>query len=205
MVYILQNLRQRQKTSDIDTLLVIQYKYYKIREVGGKIMYQKGQYIIYGIRGVCEVMDIITIDRPDGPKDRLYYVLRPYYQQDSKIVTPVDSEKTITRPLLSKEEALELIDKISDVKEMEMTNDKQREERYKEALKTCDCRVWISMIKALYLRRKDRLEQGKKMTDLDERYFKTAEDNLYSELALSLGMKKDEMVSYITERVLAEA
>ena len=75
----------------------------------------------------------------------------------------------------------------------------------KEALKTCDCRVWISMIKALYLRRKDRLEQGKKMTDLDERYFKTAEDNLYSELALSLGMKKDEMVSYITERVLAEA
>ena len=168
-------------------------------------MYQKGQYIIYGIRGVCEVMDIIRIDRPDGPKDRLYYVLRPYYQQDSKIVAPVDSEKTITRPLLSKEEALELIDKISDVKEMEVTNDKQREERYKEALKTCDCRVWISMIKALYLRRKDRLEQGKKMTDLDERYFKTAEDNLYSELALSLGMKKDEMVSYITERVLAEA
>ena len=57
----------------------------------------------------------------------------------------------------------------------------------------------------MYMRRKDRLEQGKKMTDLDERYFKTAEDNLYSELALSLGMKKDEMVSYITERVLAEA
>lgn len=42
-------------------------------------MYQKGQYIIYGIRGVCEVMDIIKIDRPDGPKGRLYYVLRPYY------------------------------------------------------------------------------------------------------------------------------
>ena len=88
---------------------------------------------------------------------------------------------------------------------MEVTNDKQREERYKEALKTCYCRVWISMIKALYLRRKVRLEQGKKMTALVERHFKTAEDNLYSELALSLGMKKDEMVSYITERVLAEA
>ena len=46
MVYYLQNLRRRQKTSDIDTFLVIQYRYYKIREVGGKIMYQKGQYII---------------------------------------------------------------------------------------------------------------------------------------------------------------
>lgn len=167
-------------------------------------MYQKGQYIIYGIRGVCEVTDVITIDRPDGPKGRLYYELRPYYQKDSKIVAPVDSEKTITRPLLSREEAMKLINSISEVSEMEVINDKQREERYKEALKTCDCRVWVSMIKTLYLRRKDRLEQGKKMTDLDERYFKTAEDNLYSELALSLGMPREEMAGYITERVLAE-
>ena len=167
-------------------------------------MFDKGQYIIYGIRGVCEVMDITTIDRPGGPQGKLYYVLRPYYHQDSKIVTPVDSDKTVIRPLLTREEALELIDRIQDVQEMEVTEDKQREERYKEALKTCDCRVWVSMIKALYLRRKDRIEQGKKMTDLDERYFKTAEENLYSELALSLGMSRDEMVDYIKGRVLAE-
>ena len=167
-------------------------------------MFEKGQYIIYGIRGVCEGMDITTIDRPGGPQGKLYYVLRPYYHQDSKIVTPVDSDKTVIRPLLTREEALELIDRIQDVQEMEVTEDKQREERYKEALKTCDCRVWVSMIKALYLRRKDRIEQGKKMTDLDERYFKTAEENLYSELALSLGMSRDEMVDYIKERVLAE-
>ena len=167
-------------------------------------MFEKGQYIIYGIRGVCEVMDITTIDRPGGPQGKLYYVLRPYYHQDSKIVTPVDSDKTVIRPLLTREEALESIDRIQDVQEMEVTEDKQREERYKEALKTCDCRVWVSMIKALYLRRKDRIEQGKKMTDLDERYFKTAEENLYSELALSLGMSRDEMVDYIKGRVLAE-
>lgn len=167
-------------------------------------MFEKGQYIIYGIRGVCEVMDITTIDRPGGPQGKLYYVLRPYYHQDSKIVTPVDSDKTVIRPLLTREEALELIDRIQDVQEMEVTEDNQREERYKEALKTCDCRVWVSMIKALYLRRKDRIEQGKKMTDLDERYFKTAEENLYSELALSLGMSRDEMVDYIKGRVLAE-
>lgn len=168
-------------------------------------MFEKGQFIIYGIRGVCEVMDITTVDRPGGAKGKLYYVLRPYYQQDSKIVTPVESEMTVTRPLLSREEALELIDGIAQVEEMAVTEDKQREERYKEALKTCDCRVWVSMIKALYLRRRERQEQGKKMTDLDERYFKTAEENLYSELALSLGMPREEMVNYITERVLAES
>ena len=38
-------------------------------------MYEKGQYIVYGIRGVCQVADIITIDHPVGPKGRLYYEL----------------------------------------------------------------------------------------------------------------------------------
>ena len=167
-------------------------------------MFEKGQYIIYGIRGVCEIMDIKTIDRPGGPKGKLYYELRPYYHQDCKIVTPVDSDKTVIRPLLTRDEALCLIDRIQDVKEMEVTEDKQREERYKEALKTCDCHVWVSMIKALYLRRQDRTRQGKKMTDLDERYFKTAEENLYSELALSLEMPREKVVDYIKSRVVEE-
>ena len=43
-------------------------------------MYEKGQYIVYGIRGVCQVADIITIDHPVGPKGRLYYELHPYNQ-----------------------------------------------------------------------------------------------------------------------------
>ena len=66
-------------------------------------MYEKGQFIIYGVRGVCEVVDITTLDRPGGSEGKLYYVLRPYAQKASKIVTPVDSEKTVTRPLLSRE------------------------------------------------------------------------------------------------------
>ena len=42
-------------------------------------MYEKSQYIVYGIRGVCKVTDIITIDHPVGPKGRLYYELRNIY------------------------------------------------------------------------------------------------------------------------------
>ena len=74
-------------------------------------------------------MDIKVIDRPGGPKGKLYYELRPYYHQDCKIVTPVDSDKTVIRPLLTRDEALCLIDRIQGVKEMEVTQDKQREER----------------------------------------------------------------------------
>lgn len=98
-------------------------------------MYEKGQYIVYGIRGVCQVADIITIDHPVGPKGRLYYELHPYNQKDGKIVTPVDSEKTITRLLLTRPEAEALIQEIPQIKEMTVANDKQREERYKRGFK----------------------------------------------------------------------
>ena len=165
-------------------------------------MYEKGQYIVYGIRGVCQVADIITIDHSVGPKGRLYYELRPCNQKDGKIVTPVDSEKTITRLLLTRPEAEALIQEIPQIKEMTVANDKQREERYKEALKTCDCRVWVSMIKALYLRKQDRIEHKKKVTDLDERYFRMAEDYLNSELSLALDISKEKINEYIKERIV---
>ncbi len=166
-------------------------------------MYEKGQYIVYGIRGVCQVMDITTMERPGSPEGRLYYVLRPCCQTNGKIVAPVDSKMTVMRPVISRDEALELIDGMDDVPELTVTNDKLREERYKEALKSCDCQVWVSMMKALYLRRRERMARGKRMTDLDERYFRTAEDNLYSELSLALGVPKEEMSEVIRKRVKA--
>lgn len=160
-------------------------------------MYEKGQYIIYGIRGVCQVTDIITLDK----NGRLYYELHPLEQKDSRIVAPVDSTKTLTRALLTKEEALELLAEMKDIPVMELINDKQKEERYKEAMRTCDCRVWVSMIKALYLRKLDRKEQGKRMTEVDERYFRSAEENLHTELSVSLGISKDEMREYIKKQM----
>ena len=69
-------------------------------------------------------------------------------------------------------------------------------------LKVCDCRTWVSMLKALSVRKKLRQQQGKRMTDVDERYFRTAEENLYSELSLSLGIAREEIIGYIRERLI---
>ena len=51
------------------------------------------------------------------------------------------------------------------------------------------------------MRRKQRTEQGKKSTATDERYFKLAEDSLYSELAFALGKEKNEMRQLITDTI----
>ena len=78
-----------------------------------------------------------------------------------------------------------------------MENDKLREEKYKECMRTCECQDWVRIIKTLYARMQKRLAQGKKVTATDERYFRMAEDNLYSELAMALEVPKDEMENYI--------
>ena len=49
------------------------------------------------------------------------------------------------------------------------------------------------------------LEQGKKTTNTDDRYFKKAEDNLHGELAMALGMEKSDMEEFITSRFYQEA
>ena len=53
------------------------------------------------------------------------------------------------------------------------------------------------------MRKQERLAQGKKTTAMDERYLRLAEENLYSELSLALGVPKEEMEAYITKRMVA--
>ena len=81
------------------------------------------------------------------------------------------------------------------------SNDKLREQEYKEAIQSCNPAELIGIIKNLYLRKKERNEQGKKSTVIDERYFKLAEDNLYSELAFAIGRDKSEMRKIIADTI----
>ena len=78
-------------------------------------MFEKGEFIVYGSAGVCEVKDITTLDMKGASKNRLYYILSPSHHKDSKIFTPVDGNKTVMRAVLTKEEADVLIDNIQDI------------------------------------------------------------------------------------------
>lgn len=164
-------------------------------------MFKKGEYIIYGSAGVCEIMDITTMDIKGIPKDRLYYVLHPHYEKDGKIFTPVDNKKTNMRRIISKEEATNIIDTIPEVDALWIADDKAREEKYKECVKSCECRDWMKIIKALYQHKEERIAQGKKITATDERYLKQAEESLYSELSISFGVPKCQMEEYIAARI----
>lgn len=164
-------------------------------------LFGKGEYIVYGTTGVCHVKDITSMSMDERQQEKLYYILEPMGVRGSRIMTPVEGNKSIMRPVLSRDEAYHLIDGIQDVDELWITDDKQREMKYKEALKTCDCRQWIGMIKTLYVRKKDRMSRGKRLTEVDERYFRKAKENLYRELSIPLEIPAEEVEKFIAERM----
>lgn len=160
-------------------------------------MYQVKDLVVYGNHGVCRVMDVGTLDISAVDKTKKYYTLRPAYQNEAVIYAPVENNKTVMRPIITKEEADELIDEIPQLDTVWIGNEREREALYKAAIRTCDVRELVRMIKTLYQRKRARIESGKKVTVVDERYFHQAEDQLYGELAIALDMPKDEVSDYI--------
>ena len=93
-------------------------------------MYKKGEYVIYGSSGVCQVGDVTTLDIDNVPKDREYYVLFPK-NNGGTIYVPVDVANTKMRKVITKEEAEQLIEKIPTIQPIEISNEKFLEESYK--------------------------------------------------------------------------
>ena len=164
-------------------------------------MFKIGDRVIYGSAGICTVNDISTIDIDGVPKDKLYYILNPETSTGGTVFAPVENCKVAMRKMLDAAGAEELIASIPAIEPMPLVNDKAREALYREAIKSCDCRQLIVIIKTLYLRGKERLASGKRLSSLDERYLKQAEEKLYVELAAALGIEKNAVGPYITSRM----
>lgn len=166
-------------------------------------MFHVNDSIIYGNHGVCRITDCGRIAISMADKDRIYYTLQPIYQNETVIYAPVDNCKTVMRYVITKEEAENLIGDIPKIDSMWIVNEREREVLYKSALKTCDCRELVKIIKTIYQRKEARIQSGKKVTAVDERYFRMVEEQLYGELAFVLDIDKESVDSYITERIQA--
>lgn len=164
-------------------------------------MFEKGEYVVVGNKGVCAVEDVTTLNISGVDKEREYYILKPVYVQGSTVYVPVDSAKESMRSVLTREEAQQLIDDIPQIPLITITNDKLLEQEYRGCMKTNCCEEWIKIIKTIYLRKQKRLEAGRKVTAVDAKYFRIAEDNLYGELAVALDIPRNEVETYITGEI----
>ncbi len=163
-------------------------------------MYQPGDFIVYGSTGVCRVEGTGTPDSAPE-KDVLYYKLSPIYDA-GVIYVPVDS-KAFMRPVMTREQAEALIDRIPEIPENVCDNHdmKMLNERYRACLSTHENDDLVRLIKSVYLKNQRTLKAGRHMGQTDQAYMKRAEKLLYGELAIVLGIDFDKVQPYIKNRV----
>ena len=97
-------------------------------------MFQKGERVVCGSKGVCVVEEITTLDIAGVDKKREYYILKPLYLSSSTVYIPVDTAEGSMRKVLAHEEAENLIHRIPEIPLITIANDKLLEQEYKNHL-----------------------------------------------------------------------
>lgn len=165
-------------------------------------MYEVNDYVLYADVGVCQVREISKKEVPGSEESQLYYTLQPLYQE-CVIHTPVENRKVFMRAAISKKEAEALIDKMPDI-EAEPFHGKganQLTEYYTSLLNTRDLTDLVELTMSIYAKRDEIIKQKRKLSVVDERFMKRAEELLFGELAVALSIEKREVPAYIFSRV----
>ena len=155
-------------------------------------MFQINDYVVYK-NDVCIIESIKDVN------DKKYYVLIPVSDNTLKINVPIDS--TIVKAIMSKEDALRIVDLIKDVPLIDIKNERTLEQEYKSMIASGDYKDLISIIKTAYLRNEKRKDEKKKIGEIDEKYFNFAEKKLYNELSLALNMSMPELKEFIFNKI----
>lgn len=169
-------------------------------------MYQKGDYVVYGTKGVCLVEDVMEIDWGVGciSPEKLCYKLTPRFVKGSTIYAPVENDKTVIRSVMSAEEAETVLEEVRELETLLVKDEKEREASYRRALLSGNSMEWSRIVKTLYLRKRERQKSGKRMTCIDERYLHIAENILFGEMSMPLHLTVKEVEEKYFQEVSGE-
>lgn len=165
-------------------------------------MFQSGDLVVYGTTGVCRVEEVTKPRLSVTEKAREYYLLRPLHQ-DGIIYSPVDSEKVSMRPVMSREEAEMLIDRIPTVRAeaWKAPTMQALTQRYQAAMSSHDRSELIELTMSIYAKRRQAEANNRRLGLVDERYMKQAERLLFGEISVALGIPYEEVQPYIANRL----
>lgn len=160
-------------------------------------MFAAGDLVVYGGEGVCRVESVGTPDTSGYDKTKEYYTLAPLYRS-GQVMTPVDT-RVLMRPVMTAAEAAGFLAALPQLPPEAPEGPGQRaaKDHYHAVVTSYDCGRMAAMIKYACRRRRWAQQHNRKISQLDERYLRRAEDQLYGELAVALGIDRQEVCQYI--------
>ena len=159
-----------------------------------------GDYVMYGSSGVCRISGVEKRNF-DGQHETDYISLVPVSSASSKYYIPQKNSDSKIRSLLTKEQINQLIDEIPDTAATWFSDSHERKNAFASIIKSDDYKQIISMIKALHIHKELKNSGGKKLNSSDENFMHRAENLMYQEFSVVLGIPQDNVVDYISKRI----
>jgi len=163
--------------------------------------FSKGETVVYGGSGVCEIDDIKDV-RFYHERPQKYYILKPLFVNQAQVVyVPCNNEKLTSKikPVITKKEALDLIHSIDD-NSVEWIEDRNaRKEMFNGLLSSGDRKNIINLISTICAKRKMLEEEGKSLNQQDEKILTDAQRRMDAEFAVALGIDLHEIPEFIEE------
>ncbi len=161
--------------------------------------YQRGSLVVYGIHGVCQIMDIElrTVNR----QKVVYYVLQPVDQPESRFYIPTQNQVAVGKlsPIMDKNSVEQLLQDRDIESQTWIEDENQRKQYYKSVIGSGDRAALIGTIRLLYLHKKQQQASGRKFHLCDENFLRDAERLIGSELSLVLEIPKEQVGPYIRD------
>ena len=160
-----------------------------------------GEYVSYGINGMCNIEDIRPMQLSQSVEKMMYYILRPESNPKSTIFVPVNNQKLVSkmRELMTKDEINAMLVRMKD-RTLEWEKDVRfRTESFHEILNNGVNQDLILMLRCLHRKRQELVQLGKKLPARDSNTLKTAERLVEEEFAHVLHIKCEEVSDYIRD------
>lgn len=167
-------------------------------------MFQVGDKVVYGIHGVCRIVDTEekTVDR----KKVSYFVLEPMEQPEARFYVPMHNEAAVSklRRIMSAAEIHTLLRSEEARGSAWICDENQRKLRYRSLINSGDRSAMLCMIRTLHQHKSDQEAVGRKLHMCDENFLRDAQKLLGSEFSLVLGIPQDQVGTNIQSVMQAE-
>ena len=164
-------------------------------------MYQVGEYVVYGVQGVCRILG--TEKQLVNRKRTEYLVLEPLDRGASKFYLPTQNPSAMGKlqPILTRRQMDDLLKSEELRKDCWIQEENLRKQRYRDLLSAGDRVSLLQMLAAVYHHKEEQAAAGKKFHQCDDSFMRDTEKLLCSEIGLVMELESVEAREYLRSRL----
>ncbi len=167
-------------------------------------MYQINDVVVHVINGgVFKIASSQHMDLGNGEEN--FFIIEPYIKTPQNaslsIMLPESKTDKLLRPLIKKEEALDLFDKLKDMEPIWYNDAKTRKMKFQELFQNHSMNSYFLILKSLYVQQNKLIEQNKALNLIDYDFLKRIRQSINEEFSIVLDIPQEEIEKKFIESI----